>query len=121
RGWVGRPRGCGVMGSRGRFRSGWGNPRGGSSPLTRIALARATARYKRWMAEESTRADAVEQALILPAETGIDEAHAPAPSRLRELREMSARFEKSAAGRFWDQLSTAGFMNSPFRFAAFGG
>ena len=32
-----RPRGCGGIGRRARFRSVWGQPRGGSSPLIRIA------------------------------------------------------------------------------------
>src|SRR5262245_56658863 len=39
-------------------------------------------------------------------------------SRLRELRDRLARFEKSAAGRYWSQLSAADFMNSSFAFAA---
>src|SRR5262245_6759588 len=34
------------------------------------------------------------------------------------LREKLERFETSAAGRFWSQLSTADFMNSSFAFAA---
>jgi hypothetical protein len=34
------------------------------------------------------------------------------------LRARVARFENSAAGRFWNQLSTADFMNSSFAFAA---
>jgi membrane protein len=34
------------------------------------------------------------------------------------LRARVARFENSAAGRFWSQLSTADFMNSSFAFAA---
>ena len=37
RGYNGRPRGCGGIGRRARFRSVWGQPRGGSSPLIRIA------------------------------------------------------------------------------------
>jgi membrane protein len=39
-------------------------------------------------------------------------------SRLDVLRERLTRFEKSAAGRYWSQLSTADFMNSSFAFAA---
>jgi len=42
----------------------------------------------------------------------------PRGSRFRALREKVARFEASAAGRFWSQLSTADFMNSSFAFAA---
>jgi hypothetical protein len=34
-----RPRGCGGIGRRARFRSVWGQPRGGSSPLIRIAIS----------------------------------------------------------------------------------
>src|SRR5438067_3261507 len=37
RGYNARPRGCGGIGRRARFRSVWGKPRGGSSPLIRIA------------------------------------------------------------------------------------
>src|SRR4029077_12222449 len=37
---------------------------------------------------------------------------------IRALRDRVARFEKSAAGRFWSHLSTADFMNSSFAFAA---
>src|SRR5438105_9417065 len=33
-------RGCGGIGRRARFRSVWGQPRGGSSPLIRIAKSR---------------------------------------------------------------------------------
>src|SRR5687768_12301395 len=33
---IGQPRGCGGIGRRARFRSVWGRPRGGSSPLIRI-------------------------------------------------------------------------------------
>ena len=35
------PRGCGGIGRRARFRSVWGQPRGGSSPLIRIAKGTA--------------------------------------------------------------------------------
>ena len=37
RGYNAGPRGCGGIGRRARFRSVWGQPRGGSSPLIRIA------------------------------------------------------------------------------------
>jgi len=37
---------------------------------------------------------------------------------LRSLRDRLARFEQSAAGRYWAHLSTADFMNSSFAFAA---
>jgi membrane protein len=40
------------------------------------------------------------------------------PSRLRVLRERVERFQDTAAGRFWSELSTADFMNSSFAFAA---
>jgi membrane protein len=39
-------------------------------------------------------------------------------SKLRPLRERIDRFQESAAGRFWSQLSAADFMNSSFAFAA---
>lgn len=42
----------------------------------------------------------------------------PGWSRLRGLQDRLARFEKSAAGRYWAHLSTADFMNSSFAFAA---
>jgi len=70
------------------------------------------------MSGDSRGVAGVEQALTLPPETEIEEAPASVSTRLRDLREMAARFEKSAAGRFWDQLSTADFMNSSFAFAA---
>jgi membrane protein len=59
-----------------------------------------------------------EQALILPLRKEIEEAQALGWSRPRDLRERLARFEKSAAGRYWAHLSTADFMNSSFAFAA---
>lgn len=39
-------------------------------------------------------------------------------SRLRGLEARVAGFQKSAAGRYWEHLSTADFMNSSFAFAA---
>jgi membrane protein len=45
-------------------------------------------------------------------------AGAAAWSKVDALRARFERFEQSAAGRFWDQLSTADFMNSSFAFAA---
>ena len=45
-----RPRGCGGIGRRARFRAVWGQPRGGSSPLIRIretrGLFRAVRRFR---------------------------------------------------------------------------
>src|SRR3954469_19485335 len=40
---VAAPRGCGGIGRRARFRSVWGKPRGGSSPLIRIHETSCTA------------------------------------------------------------------------------
>jgi membrane protein len=51
----------------------------------------------------------------------IVEEPPPAPlesSRIPGVRERLARFEKSAAGRYWSHLSTADFMTSSFAFAA---
>jgi membrane protein len=63
------------------------------------------------MAEESTQLD--------PAESGCDdERHSGGWWTPRVLRARMARFERSAPGRFWNQLSTADFMNSSFAFAA---
>lgn len=45
-------------------------------------------------------------------------APAAPQSRLTVLRGRIARFEQSAPGRFWSQLSTADFMNSSLAFAA---
>jgi membrane protein len=39
-------------------------------------------------------------------------------SKLRSLRRRIDRFQDSAAGRFWSELSAADFMNSSFAFAA---
>jgi membrane protein len=47
-----------------------------------------------------------------------ESAQPPGRPRLRALRDRAARFDESAAGRFWNQLSTADFMNSSFAFAA---
>jgi uncharacterized BrkB/YihY/UPF0761 family membrane protein len=47
-----------------------------------------------------------------------EEVHVSGWSRLRVLRGRLARFEQSAAGRYWAHLSTADFMNSSFAFAA---
>jgi membrane protein len=78
------------------------------------------------MAEESERLDASgsgatggrEPALVLSLETGTEDVDAPARSGLGALRERLDRFERSAAGRYWSQLSAADFMNSSFAFAA---
>jgi hypothetical protein len=43
-GYDGRPRGCGGIGRRARFRSVWAKARGGSSPLIRIARSGSEAR-----------------------------------------------------------------------------
>jgi uncharacterized BrkB/YihY/UPF0761 family membrane protein len=51
-----------------------------------------------------------------PAEAELERE--PAGSKLDALREKVDRFEQSAPGRFWSQLSTADFMNSSFAFAA---
>src|SRR3954453_20151147 len=54
------------------------------------------------------------QASILPAEPENEEARArPWPS-LSNLQDRLARFQKSAAGRYWRHLSTADFMNRSF-------
>src|SRR3954471_12451975 len=58
------------------------------------------------------------QASILPAEPENEEARArPWPS-LSNLQDRLARFQKSAAGRYWRHLSPADFMNSSFAFSA---
>jgi membrane protein len=59
-----------------------------------------------------------EEALIRPAQPAIEKAEVRGWSTLRGLQERRARFEKSAAGRYWGRLSTADFMNSSFAFAA---
>jgi membrane protein len=58
------------------------------------------------------------QALALPLDTGIDESHSHGSSLIRALQARKARFESSAAGRYWSQLSATDFMNSSFAFAA---
>jgi membrane protein len=54
------------------------------------------------------------------SETGlsVDPVQSRFGSLERGLRERLARFEQSAAGRYWAHLSTADFMNSSFAFAA---
>jgi membrane protein len=56
--------------------------------------------------------------LVHRLETELEEARAHSASLLRALQEREEQFEHSAAGRFWDQLSAADFMNSSFAFAA---
>src|SRR5262252_4506532 len=76
------------------------------------------------MAEESSPLDPAgsgndaERAVSLPSEAGIEERQVAGRSWLRALRDRAARFEKSAAGRYWRHLSTADFMNSSFAFSA---
>jgi uncharacterized BrkB/YihY/UPF0761 family membrane protein len=65
------------------------------------------------MAEESTP--------LVPAgslETQVEQPPAEDWRSLRDLRARVARFEKSAAGRYWRHLSTADFMNSSFAFSS---
>src|SRR5262245_3423942 len=57
-----------------------------------------------------------EEALIAPAQGDSDEA--PARGWFRSLQDRLERFQKSAAGRYWDHLSSADFMNSSFAFSA---
>jgi membrane protein len=47
-----------------------------------------------------------------------EEAETRDRSPLRTLRARLARFERSAAGRYWSHLSAADFLNSSFAFAA---
>jgi membrane protein len=62
----------------------------------------------------------VEEAKVLDpsVETEPEEAQTPGWTSLQGLRARWNRFGESAAGRYWDQLSTADFMNSSFAFAA---
>jgi len=55
--------------------------------------------------------------LLDPPGSGHEAEAAQAPGWSR-LRTRLARFEQSAAGRYWAHLSTADFMNSSFAFAA---
>jgi membrane protein len=60
-----------------------------------------------------------EQAL-LPLPPGSEELERPPRgwSWLRSLQDRHAKFEATAAGKYWAHLSTADFMNSSFAFAA---
>jgi uncharacterized BrkB/YihY/UPF0761 family membrane protein len=77
------------------------------------------------MAEESTTldpsgsgtGDEAQQALTVPVQSDIEVQTSGWP-KLGAVRDRMARFEKSAAGRYWSHLSTADFMNSSFAFAA---
>jgi membrane protein len=66
------------------------------------------------MPEESTTVDPAGPGL----EEEVGETGASERSGQGAWRDRLASFEKSAAGRFWSQLSTADFMNSSFAFAA---
>jgi len=77
------------------------------------------------MAEEATTldpsgsgtGDEARQALTVPVQSDIEVQTSGWP-KLGAVRDRMARFEKSAAGRYWSHLSTADFMNSSFAFAA---
>src|SRR6185503_2147321 len=77
------------------------------------------------MAEESTTldpsgsgtGDEAQQALTVPVQSDIEVQTSGRP-KPGAVRDRMARFEKSAAGRYWSHLSTADFMNSSFAFAA---
>jgi membrane protein len=58
------------------------------------------------------------QRRIRHLETELAQARAECSSLLSALQEREARFEHSAAGRFWSELSAADFMNSSLAFAA---
>ena len=68
------------------------------------------------MTEESTQP--AHEHRIHRLETELAQARAECSSLLSALHEREARFETSAAGRYWSQLSAADFMNSSFAFAA---
>jgi membrane protein len=51
-------------------------------------------------------------------EAELEETRAHCTSLLHALKEREERFEHSAAGRYWTELSAADFMNSSFAFAA---
>jgi uncharacterized BrkB/YihY/UPF0761 family membrane protein len=70
------------------------------------------------MLDPSGSGHEAEQTRMLPSQTEAEEAEAPGWSGPRAVRDGLARFEKSAAGRYWAHLSTADFMNSSFAFAA---
>jgi hypothetical protein len=75
------------------------------------------AREQRTLDSSGSENDA-EQTRLVPSQT---EPEAAAPVRRpwqRGLQDRRARFNESAAGRYWAQLSTADFMNSSFAFAA---
>jgi hypothetical protein len=59
-----------------------------------------------------------EQAPILPSQTEEGQEPRPGWPTLAGLPNRLARFEQSAAGRYWSHLSTADFMNSSFAFSA---
>src|SRR4029077_20544740 len=74
------------------------------------------------MAEEPTPLNGREaerqHGRILHLETELAEARAQCSSLLQAMQRREARFEHSAAGRYWTQLSAADFMNSSLAFAA---
>jgi uncharacterized BrkB/YihY/UPF0761 family membrane protein len=72
------------------------------------------------MSDESSGVDG-EQNQALSPEAKAEAHHSTVDALRAEVDVLRARletFEQSAAGRFWDQLSTADFMNSSFAFAA---
>lgn len=76
------------------------------------------------MSEETSSLDPAEAVELSPQAVAEEQhtAHHATIAALRAevdvLRTKVEAFEEGAAGRFWDQLSTADFMNSSFAFAA---
>ncbi len=67
-----RSRGCGGIGRRARFRSVWGKPRGGSSPLIRIAKTCGTV-ARSWPKRSARHSVSVSLKTLI---AGFDGAHA---------------------------------------------
>src|SRR5262245_29010820 len=95
-------------------------------PDQSLAGPKAVPRNNRGEVEESTPVSPAgsggdaerEQAQAPPLDSRTDGGHVRAATLVRALQERQARFERSAAGRYWSQLSAADFMNSSFAFAA---
>src|SRR5438309_9723804 len=79
-GYTVAPRGCGGIGRRARFRSVWGKPRGGSSPLIRIVRTgpcrgRVLAPYQ--SRPEGTSCQILARGMRRRKETNMDTRQAP--------------------------------------------
>ena len=112
RGYTVRPRGCGGIGRRARFRSVWASARGGSSPLIRIARRARRGGYSGYDASGCSRPKQVGQiaCVTLPAafaratRSGEGAAHDPS-SRSTRLHQAHLVTRCVCASTLWSSIA----------------